>query len=971
MRNYEILEDEKVLKKLSIIFSLMYTTVLIFSTLSVSPVFAATSYGISLSVVNQSGVTYLGWKHSADDYVIGYNIYRSTVSGQYTGSPVNDFPLQEMKYRVSNISLGTKYYYICKAVYRSKSESSASNEVSLSIFSYPDAPQNLTATKTSAGVSLKWEQPLIGVEKVMSYDIYRKLAEQSKEDAQLIATVKDLNYLDSAMNQTLKYIYFCKVLYNDGTKSEDSNEAPIEDSTNKISIVLKIGNPYMVVNGQNKEIDPGKGTSPQLINNVTMLPIRAVIEAFGGKVEWLEAKSQITITLGSNVLIAWIDKKIINVNGIEKKIDNAPTKINNRSFFPLRIITESLGCKVVWNQETKEVIITYIKNNQIVIGDGNYKITVDDRAMALKQQPISLKHPDTNNGVVLIPLTEELCNELNLKVTNGTNTFEISHPDSPDKVVCKKVSDNLFTQTVYYGDEVASFYQQLMFKEEKGTIFIQSSLLNNQMILGLEVSTDVSSQIVSINRVGRLLLHELNVLKNSNVFTAKQFKMPLDEFAQKGTTVIYELIDTKSQGSPWIAMDKQSGCFLAPISVEYKTLLDEIPELSSNTDPQNSIAFGNQINVLVYKNGKLKWTDTLTLNLIDKAYNPTSFERQAEGTLTLTDSKKILSYLFKLYKAIGENLLVVLDQSADIQKTEAARLIREGNVATPDGRKIIAAQLKESRNKMKQITKDKAQCDKLTQVFNLCIAVLDLIESGQKTVSQAYLLSQGKIKLEDFDFVNVLQVLQNTLEAGESLVELKVIPEKYGRVIVVTRQTLTILKGLSNVFLTQKSDTERLEAIFDLRADIFKLGIEIAQMNVVGVLFDVSYDTMKNMIGIVDKMVDLSSLRSQYLQDGISRFQTAVNYFHSTARDSRRLESNKAYSFVKSFMYVLSMQTSLKQMVEYTKKSGDLSKANIFEAISYYFDSGAKQKLDFINEWLMNTPSFYWGQFQQLYFLEK
>ena len=62
------------------------------------------------------------------------------------------------------------------------------------------------------------------------------------------------------------------------------------------SLILKINNPIMTVNGIEKEIDSGISTSPVIINGRTLLPIRAVIEEIGGTVNWNEEKQVITLT---------------------------------------------------------------------------------------------------------------------------------------------------------------------------------------------------------------------------------------------------------------------------------------------------------------------------------------------------------------------------------------------------------------------------------------------------------------------------------------------------------------------------------------------------------------------------------------------------------------------------------------------------------------------------------------------------
>lgn len=60
------------------------------------------------------------------------------------------------------------------------------------------------------------------------------------------------------------------------------------------TVTMQIDNPTMTVNGVEQKIDED-GTAPIIENDRTMLPIRAIIEALGGEVEWDEATQTITI----------------------------------------------------------------------------------------------------------------------------------------------------------------------------------------------------------------------------------------------------------------------------------------------------------------------------------------------------------------------------------------------------------------------------------------------------------------------------------------------------------------------------------------------------------------------------------------------------------------------------------------------------------------------------------------------------
>ena len=63
-----------------------------------------------------------------------------------------------------------------------------------------------------------------------------------------------------------------------------SDMIPPYTNAQKSFILMTLDDPYMSINGIRQEIDPGCGTMPLLLNNRTMVPIRAIVEGMGGTV---------------------------------------------------------------------------------------------------------------------------------------------------------------------------------------------------------------------------------------------------------------------------------------------------------------------------------------------------------------------------------------------------------------------------------------------------------------------------------------------------------------------------------------------------------------------------------------------------------------------------------------------------------------------------------------------------------------
>lgn len=103
-----------------------------------------------------------------------------------------------------------------------------------------------------------------------------------------------------------------------------------------------------------KEIKPE--TPAYIENGRTMVPLRFISEALGEKVDWnAETKS---VIIGDNKAVLAIGSKEIDANGKKIAIDSPAVIKNSRTFVPLRAISEILGAKVDWDGATKTVSIT-------------------------------------------------------------------------------------------------------------------------------------------------------------------------------------------------------------------------------------------------------------------------------------------------------------------------------------------------------------------------------------------------------------------------------------------------------------------------------------------------------------------------------------------------------------------------------------------------------------------------------------
>ena len=124
--------------------------------------------------------------------------------------------------------------------------------------------------------------------------------------------------------------------------------------------VAEVPNVKIVINGV-----PGVYSDVALeINNRIMLPFREILTKLGvtnddEHIVWNDDEESITVYDGPNIVKLQIGNSYMSVNGMETKFDAAPYFYanNNRSYVPVRAISELLDKQIMWEESTSTVYI--------------------------------------------------------------------------------------------------------------------------------------------------------------------------------------------------------------------------------------------------------------------------------------------------------------------------------------------------------------------------------------------------------------------------------------------------------------------------------------------------------------------------------------------------------------------------------------------------------------------------------------
>ena len=181
-----------------------------------------------------------------------------------------------------------------------------------------------------------------------SSEIKDKIWEDKERDIRVYFLGKkheEPNYNKSADIYQLLVVYTNETEINHKPVVVDEGRIPIYEKPEKITTYL---------NNEQLNFD----ILPITENDRTLVPMRAIFEALGAEVEWENETQTATATKDGIKVSVTIDSNRMQKNGEEIKLD-VPARLvgDSRTLVPLRAISEAFGCRVEWDEELQRVDI--------------------------------------------------------------------------------------------------------------------------------------------------------------------------------------------------------------------------------------------------------------------------------------------------------------------------------------------------------------------------------------------------------------------------------------------------------------------------------------------------------------------------------------------------------------------------------------------------------------------------------------
>lgn len=202
-------------------------------------------------------------------------------------------------------------------------------------------------------------------------------------------------------------------------------------------------------------------TPPIISNWRTLVPLRAVSEGLQAWVHWEEETETVTVIKDFVVITVQIDNSVMTKNDEEIVMDVMPEMYNDRTMVPIRAISEAFGCGVAWVEETQTVVITTtpaaeellpaVSKNAAVMQDtyvGDEYRKPEDGAQNYNDLYVfgtMVMHPE--------PLTQDSAKEY----ANAVNTVADALPDVNVYSLLVPTSDEFYAPKAYYQNQLGGF----------------------------------------------------------------------------------------------------------------------------------------------------------------------------------------------------------------------------------------------------------------------------------------------------------------------------------------------------------------------------------------------------------------------------------------------------------------------------------------------------------------------------------
>ncbi len=516
------------------------------------------------------------------------------------------------------------------------------------------------------------------------------------------------------------------------------------------------------LNGEQIVFD-SNDAQPQIFSSRTYVPIRKTAESLGLSIDWNSKTETLTFTREGVTIAHTMRSDIVYVNGETKRFDTKSINKNNRTLMPVRMLGESIGAQVDWDNTKRCVNITTstpkVKSasaSDTVVQSGK-EITLN--AVVTGASKVKFVDSDTKAVISEVPQYTE--------AADGTRTFSC-------KVTPTNNANDSIIKTYYIYPGSGSGYIEALESSGKVSVMVSSGVTTTETTtetttksksdsdaLGVQndyksehmVSLKLYNKYAEVDDYAELTIrtdNEVNRVKVTNNFSDKNAvvstydekedssKKEFREFivrtklTKKGTARLYVYLSTEDGG----------------YEDEYQSVIIKVTDEDDDSDkdygdmeiidietPDDDIYKGENVNVTIYTSTDI--TEVSIYNsdderMVSSAFTSKKYSNKYKWVLNFEmesdETEKYTVYAYnkdgdeteETFKISGESyskndlvLLSVEQKTKDVEENEDCKLVVR---ATKSAEKVVIKTKggKELATSTKSTTSDGAKEFKVT-----------------------------------------------------------------------------------------------------------------------------------------------------------------------------------------------------------------------------------------------------------------